>query len=107
MLFSLANPKNYTAAQAKLLILPRIKQRLLLYPMRGAEIKINNYCLKTYKKNLKQVCLELLNKLVYATGTNELILVFNDKTADKLALLITYGNPEIGIGSNILRDILK
>lgn len=106
MVFSVVNPKKYTLTQAKSLILPRARQKILLYPMRSTEIKLNNYCLKNYKKSLKQICLNLLGQLVYSADDQNIVLTFNNETAEKLALLITYGNLDIGMGSDILSETL-
>jgi len=77
----------------------------LQHKLLPSEIKLNNYLIKTYKKDLKTIAVMLVQKCkLLHNYTGEAIIIFPNKADDTLAQLITYGNIEFN-GSNILKDL--
>lgn len=80
------------------------RKTIQAYPLLTNEIILNNYCLKHYKKTLRNICLKILygGKLMRNNDGN-LVLTFIDKNLDNLASFITYGDGKIK-GSKILQQ---
>lgn len=77
------------------------------YPLRAAELILDDLIKQQYKVSLKDMCVKLLLSLTfYKDNDGNLILLFKDQKYDKVASLITYGNGAIP-GSKILQIALK
>ena len=79
------------------------KSRLLLYPIKEAEKIIDKYLIKKYNITLRYACLYILSYIkFYQKSQSEITILIDNKFANKLAEIITYGNGSF-YGSNILR----
>ena len=77
------------------------------YPLRAADILMDNYIQQQHGMSLKNTCVELLlNLTYYRDNDGNLIMLFKNRKYDQLASLITYGNGAIP-GSKILQTALK
>ena len=70
MTFTLTNLQQLPVDLAKAFCIRKARQKIILYPMRANEIKLNRYMLKTYHLPLKVICVKLLNKAVFSTNFN-------------------------------------
>ena len=104
MLFTI---KNYTKTNIDYLrtnTLLAAYDTIQSFPMRGAEIILDEYLKKQYKTSLKDACVDLLLHMTfYANNDGDLVLLFKNKKYDNLAQLITFGNGTIK-GSQILQE---
>ena len=76
---------NFTIQDAKI--------RIIGFPTKSEEILLDDYLQKHFGLGLKPTCLNLLNKLkIESVSDTELIFVFVDDEAEKLARFITYGD---------------
>ena len=77
------------------------------YPIKAAELALDQYVKQQYNVSLKDLCIKLLlNLTFYSTDAGELVLMFKNPKYDTIARLITYGNGAIP-GSKILQIALN
>ncbi len=107
MFFTIKTDSKKPISIVKLKTLVRARSLISLYPMRGSEIRLNNYLVENYKLTLKNACILLLANLQVNTGEDdEIIMFFKDDKYIKLAQIITYGIDNIS-GSQILKTALS
>jgi hypothetical protein len=97
-----ALPKNQLFA----LSIQKAKAQIVMFPIGAEEVLFDDYLKKHYKTGLKQTCFNLLNKLkAEQVSETEILFIFIDDEADKLASFITYGDG-FRQGSEILVNAL-
>ena len=107
MFYAIKTDSKKPVSIIKLKTLMRARSIILLYPMRGSEVILNNYLVENCELTLKNACLLLLANLQVSTGEeNEIIMFFKEDKYDKLAQIITYGIDNIS-GSQILKVALS
>ena len=83
------------------------RSTIIRFPMGSAEVKLNEYFVKTMKKSFKQVCLLIWQNLQFSSiSDTELLVTLKNKELIPLVQLITYGNRELR-GSSILQIALN
>ena len=76
------------------------------YPLKAADLLMDQYIQQQYKTSLKNMCIELLlHTTFYKDDSGNLVVLFKDRRYDTIASLITYGNGAIP-GSSILQNAL-
>ena len=107
MLFTIPNNKYESLDQLRTNTLMHAYFIIEKYPLKAAELILDNYLMQQYKASLKDLCVKLLLSFTYhADEEGNLVLLFNDPKMDALARLITYGNGALQ-GSNILKIALN
>lgn len=97
------NSSEFVRLKALTLAFCRIKN----FKLHANEQLLDNFLKQQYNRSLKDLCIELLTKLVlFKNGQEELILLFRDPYYDKIARIITYGTGNIP-GSPILKASFK
>ena len=77
------------------------------YPMRAADLRLEQYIQQQYGTSLKNMCVKLLLSLTFhKDNEGNILLLFKDRKYDKIAQIITYGNGAIP-GSRILQIALN
>ena len=77
------------------------------YSLHASELILSSYIEQQYKRDLKNMCIELLlNLTCYKDDAGNLILMFKDPKYDAIARLVTYGNGALR-GSQILQIALS
>ena len=107
MLFIIESNKYIPAGYMRLKVKRAAKYSVYARKLSGNDIAIDNYCRKTYKQTLKDICWEIINniKILPDIGREQYLVILEDKELDKIAHIITYGNGEFG-GSKILQEAL-
>lgn len=107
MFFTINLPKQQYTNYLKARLLRIAKMRILTYKSTAAEVNLNKYLVKEYKKSLKTICINLVSNCdIMQNGNDEFVVLFKNQKQDQLASLITYGNEKLK-GSNILKAAFK
>jgi len=108
MLVVINSSKYMPAGLISLKLKKLAKYRIYNRGLSGADHKVNTYCKNTYGHSLKETCLYLINnlKVLQTHDENKYTCIFPDKSLDKIAHIITYGNGEF-LGSKILQKALE
>lgn len=107
MFFTIKNKKYSTKEQLRTNALMNAYFVIKNFPLKAADIALDNYLQNQYKTDIKNLCIRLLLSLTfYNTDSGDIVLMFKNPKDDYLARLITYGNGAIP-GSKILQIALK
>jgi hypothetical protein len=107
MLFVIKNTRRTSTEQLRTNTLLTAYFIIQKYTLATSDILMDNFIQQQYGMSLKNMCIKLLLNLTFhKNDSGDLMLVFNNKTYDTIASMITYGNGIIP-GSKILKIALK
>lgn len=104
MFFTVQNIHKFDPHRYGLYIKEVAYRIILCYPMRAEELVLDNFLKQHLHFGLKEGCLKILAKCKILEAKPGIVtVIINDRNADRLARLITYGTDEI-YGSRILKE---
>jgi hypothetical protein len=106
-MFTIKNKRYMSTEQLRTSSLLNAYHIIQSYPLKAADLLMDQYVQQQYKVSLKNLCIKLLlNLTFYTDNSGNLVLLFKNPKYDTIASLITYGNGAIP-GSKILQIALN
>jgi hypothetical protein len=106
-MFTIKNKRYMSTEQLRTSSLLNAYRIIQNYPLKAADLLMDQYVQQQYKVSLKNLCIKLLlNLTFYTDDSGNLVLLFKNPKYDTIASLITYGNGAIP-GSKILKIALN